>query len=167
MLGRITAAVTIHFHCKQRCNESEWWLNSLPVSTILPNILFYVPQKKVKWVWNDMRGSKWWQNFHFWGYYPFKDHKCGSGRCWERSSDPTRCKRGMLPMWHDGALVITNLSNRVKNKTMNPKKRQWNQSVRKHSNKIPYPPPCIPWWVLNMQKGDGAVEEYRNKGLMD
>lgn len=32
--------------------------------------------------------------------------------------------KGVCFIWHDRALVITNLSNRVKNKTMNPKKRQ-------------------------------------------
>ncbi len=33
--------------------------------TKLPNIFFYVPQKKVIWVWNDLRVSKWWQHCVF------------------------------------------------------------------------------------------------------
>ncbi len=70
---------------------------------------------------------------------------------------PAQWKRDMLPIWHDRALEITNISKRVENKTIKSKKTQWNHSVRKHSNKTPYPPPCIPWWVLNMHKGNGAV----------
>lgn len=120
-----------------------------------------------------------WQNLNFWGYYPFKTKKkdqdvpylfVGRYSIVQLSNvalavleevhrspgwAPAQWKRDMLPVWHDRALVITNLSNRVESKTIKPKKRQWNHSDRKHSNKTPYPPPCIPWWVLNMHKGNG------------
>ncbi len=32
--------------------------------------VFNIRKKLIK-VWNDMRVSKWWQNFHFWVNYPF------------------------------------------------------------------------------------------------
>jgi len=37
------------------------------VNHILQNIFFCVQQ-----IWNNLRVSKCWQNFHFWLYYPFK-----------------------------------------------------------------------------------------------
>lgn len=37
---------------------------------------------------------------------------------------PAQWKRDMLPIWHDRALVITNISKRVENKTIKSKKSQ-------------------------------------------
>lgn len=38
---------------------------------IFPNFLFCISQKKESHqIWNDMRGSKWWPNVHFWVNYP-------------------------------------------------------------------------------------------------
>ncbi len=38
-------------------------------------------RKKVKPIWNSMRVSKWWQNFHFWVNYPFKLTRTTSEYC--------------------------------------------------------------------------------------
>lgn len=42
---------------------------------ICQNILFYVSQEKVKHLWNDVKGSKSWNNFHFSVNYPLKLQK--------------------------------------------------------------------------------------------
>lgn len=152
--------------------NSDWGCQSSPLS---------FPRGKSNWF-----GATWGRVNEdrigiFWGYYPFKikkkDHDVPylfvGSYSFVRFSNvalavleevhrspgraPAQWKRDMLPVWHDRALVITNLSKRVENKTIKPKKRQWNHSIRKHGNKTPYPPPCIPWWGLNMHKGNGAV----------
>ncbi len=47
------------------------------VTHILQDILIWAQQKKKKFlqVWNYLRASKWWQNFHFWVNYPFNSEK--------------------------------------------------------------------------------------------
>ncbi len=42
---------------------------------ILQKRLLCVPQKNIIRVWNNMRVSKWWQNFHLWVNCPFKNIK--------------------------------------------------------------------------------------------
>ncbi len=37
---------------------------------ILLKFFCVLPKKESHMVWNNMRVSKWWQNFHFWAYYP-------------------------------------------------------------------------------------------------
>ncbi len=45
--------------------QQHWNPLTSTLRTKLPNIFFYVPQKKVIWVWNDLRVSKWWQHCVF------------------------------------------------------------------------------------------------------
>ncbi len=45
--------------------QLHWNPLTSTLRTKLPNIFFYVPQKKDIWVWNDLRVSKWWQHCVF------------------------------------------------------------------------------------------------------
>ncbi len=61
-VGNQTVSVPIDFHSIfPYCS----------VNNILQNI-FCVQQKKLIQVWNNLKVSKWWQNFHFWMNFPFK-----------------------------------------------------------------------------------------------
>ncbi len=48
---------------------SQW----LPATVWLPKFFFFIDNRRNKFiqVWNNMRVSKWWQNFHFWVNNPF------------------------------------------------------------------------------------------------
>jgi len=53
-----------YFGKNSKCNESPQWSTGKIFSEIFS--WKFIP------VWNDMRASNWWQNFHFWVNYPFK-----------------------------------------------------------------------------------------------
>lgn len=61
----------------QRCSKQQWTPLTFIVCTtttrtfIFQNAFFCVQRKKVIQIWNDLGVSKRWQNFHFWGIYPF------------------------------------------------------------------------------------------------
>ncbi len=79
VLGQLWWKVLIHFKCWlvyffPYCG-SQWGPSNCLVTHILQNIIFWVQQKKkCIEVWNKLRVSKWWQNFHFWVNYSFKQH---------------------------------------------------------------------------------------------
>jgi len=62
--------VTIDFHSRKK-NTME--VSGAKVPIVLHNIFLCVHQKKeIIQVCNNLKVSKWWQNFHFWVEYPFK-----------------------------------------------------------------------------------------------
>ncbi len=53
------------------------WKSMVPQNSLVTNFLqniflVFGRTKKCIQVWNYLRVSKWWQNFHFWVNYPFK-----------------------------------------------------------------------------------------------
>ncbi len=67
---------TIDFHSiffsyygSQWCPKTAWLQSFFKISSFV----FGRTKTFIK-VWNYLRVSKWWQNFHFWVNYPFKSH---------------------------------------------------------------------------------------------
>ncbi len=65
---------TIDFHSiffsysgSQWCPKTAWLQTFFKISSFV-----FSRTKKFIQVWNFLRVSKWWQNFHFWVNYPFK-----------------------------------------------------------------------------------------------
>ncbi len=65
---RVDDVNDVDFH-----KESQW----LPATVLLPTFFkissfVFFRRKKLIQVWNNLKVTKWWQNFHFWVNYPFK-----------------------------------------------------------------------------------------------
>ncbi len=54
------------YYGSQWCPKTAWLQTFFKISS------FVFRTKKFIQVWNYLRVSKWWQNFHFWVYCPFK-----------------------------------------------------------------------------------------------
>ncbi len=63
----LTSIVFFSFYGSQWCPKSAWLQNFFKISSIV-----FGRTKTFIQVWNYLRVSKWWQNFHFWVNYPFK-----------------------------------------------------------------------------------------------
>ncbi len=68
---------TIYFHSiffsyygSQWCPKTAWLQTFFKISSFV-----FSRTKKCIQVWNYLRVSKWWQNFHFWVNYPVKSFK--------------------------------------------------------------------------------------------
>ncbi len=59
------------YYGSQWCPKTAWLQTFFKISSFV-----FGRTKKIIQVWNYLRESKWWQNFHFWVNYPFK-HTCG------------------------------------------------------------------------------------------
>ncbi len=54
---------------------SQWCPKTACLQTFFKISSFvFIRTKTFIQVWNYLRVSKWWQNFHFWVYYPFNHH---------------------------------------------------------------------------------------------
>jgi len=67
---------TIDFHSRKK-NTMEVNGAKVPIVFKISSFVFS-KRKKLIQVWNNLRVSKWWQNFHFWVEYPFKSAKSKS-----------------------------------------------------------------------------------------
>ncbi len=67
---------TIDFHSIIfSCYGSQWCPKTAWLQTFFKICSFVFSRtKKFIQVWNNLRVSKWWQNFHFWVYCLFKKH---------------------------------------------------------------------------------------------
>ncbi len=65
---------TIDFHSRKKNYYGSQWCPRtalFPTFFRISSFVFSRTKKFIK-VWNYLRMSKWWQNFHFWVNYPFK-----------------------------------------------------------------------------------------------
>ncbi len=66
---------TIDFHSRKK---KYYWSQWCPRTALFPTFFrissfVFSRTKKLIQVWNYLRVSKWWQNFHFWVNYPFNN----------------------------------------------------------------------------------------------
>ncbi len=64
-------AVFFSYYGSQWCPKTAWLQTFFKISSFV-----FSRTKKFIQVWNYLRMSKWWQNFHFWVNYPFKPSYC-------------------------------------------------------------------------------------------
>ncbi len=66
---------TIDFHSRKKKYYGSQWCPRTVLFTTFFRISFFVFSRTKTFiqVWNYLRVSTWWQNFHFWVNYPFKD----------------------------------------------------------------------------------------------
>ncbi len=63
----LTSIVFFSYYGSQWCPKTAWLLTFFKI----PSFVFGRTKTFIQ-VWNYLRVSKWWQNFHFWVNYPFK-----------------------------------------------------------------------------------------------
>ncbi len=63
----LTSIVFFSYYGSQWCPKTAWLQTFFKISSFV-----FGRTKKFIQVWNYLRVSKWWQNFHFWVNYPFK-----------------------------------------------------------------------------------------------
>ncbi len=62
----LTSIVFFSYYGSQWCPKTAWLQTFFKISSFV-----FSRTKKFIQVWNYLRVSKWWQNFHFWVNYPF------------------------------------------------------------------------------------------------
>ncbi len=72
-------SIFFSYYGSQWCPKTAWLQTFFKISSFV-----FGRTKKFIQVWNYLRVSKWWQNFHFWVNYPFKFKQLSKNQ-WTRS----------------------------------------------------------------------------------